>query len=129
MFVDTSVLYAALDADDDAHARSAAVLRDAFANDLVVTSNYVVVETSALVQRRLGAAAVADLHAHLVPALEIAFVDRELHAAGIVEMRSGRRSVSFVDGVSFELMRRWGIAIALTLDRHFARAGFTVVPA
>jgi predicted nucleic acid-binding protein len=31
--------------------------------------------------------------------------------------------------VSFELMRRWGISIALALDRHFAPAGFTVVPA
>lgn len=128
-FVDTSVLYAVLDADDNRHHDATAALDATLRHDRLVTTSYVVVETAALVQSRLGLPAVRDLLERLVPALDVEWVDRDLHEASVDAMLSaGRRAVSLVDHVSFEHMRRRRIRTAITLDRHFARAGFDVIP-
>jgi predicted nucleic acid-binding protein len=128
-FVDTSALYAALDRDDDAHGVVAPVLRALLETEELLTSSHVVVETAALVQRRLGAEATRDLLERLVPVLEVTWVDESLHRAGAAALlASGRRDVSLVDHVSFELMRRARVDSALTVDVHFAEAGFAVVP-
>lgn len=95
-----------------------------------MTSSYVVVEATALVQRRLGVEATRDLLGAVVPALEVAWVTEELHLAGAAALlAAGRRDVSLVDHVSFELMRRRGIRSAIAVDRHFADAGFDLLPA
>lgn len=128
-FVDTSVLYAVLDADDKRHQDATTALGEALGRERLVTTSYVVVETAALVQRRLGLPAVRDLLERLVPSFDVRWVDQELHEAGVDAMLSaGRRAVSLVDHVSFEHMRRRRIRTAVTLDRHFARAGFDLVP-
>ena len=129
-FVDTSALYAAIDRDDDAHALVAPVLRELLDRERLVTSSYVVVETAALVQTRLGTAATRDLHERLVPALDVVWVDEEVHRSAVAALlAAARRDVSLVDHVSFEIMRRRSIRAALTVDRHFAETGFDVVPA
>lgn len=128
-FVDTSALYAALDRDDASHAPVARTLRTLLESDRLVTSSYVVVETTALVQRRLGLGAARDLLERLLPAIEVIWVSEELHRAGTAALlASAQNAVSLVDHVSFELMRRDAITAALTVDRHFAAAGFTAVP-
>jgi predicted nucleic acid-binding protein len=43
-------------------------------------------------------------------------------------MVAGRQAASFVDRVSFELMRRDRIETAFAFDRDFAREGFRRVP-
>lgn len=124
VFVDTSALYAALDANDRNH--EAAV--EGFGSleaDRPVTHNYVLVESAALVQRRLGAEALRDLLDALVLPLRIEWVDAELHrAAQIATLAAPSETVSLVDRVSFELMRRGGIELALAFDRDFTAAGF-----
>lgn len=90
-----------------------------------VTHFGVVVETSALVQRRLGMAAVRDLHDALLPVLEICWVDRELHNRAVAAMlASKKRGVSLVDWTSFELMRIRAIDRALAFDDAFKKQGF-----
>lgn len=129
-FVDTSALYAAIDRDDDAHALVAPVLRELLDREWLVTSSYVVVETAALVQSRLDTAATRDLHERLVPALDVVWVDEEVHRSAVAALlAAARRDVSLVDHVSFEVMRRRSIRTALAVDPHFADAGFDVVPA
>ncbi len=129
-FVDTSALYAVLDRDDEAHAAVAPVFRELLDDEWLVTSSYVVVETSALVQSRLGVAAARDLHERLLPALDVSWVEEDVHRAAVAALlAAGRRDVSLVDHVSFELMRRGSISTALAVDAHFAEAGFDVVPA
>ena len=59
IFVDTSALLALLDRDDEFHARAATVIRSLGADDALLTHEYVIVETTALAQRRLGLGAVA----------------------------------------------------------------------
>lgn len=62
--------------------------------------------------------------------LEIGWVDADLHLHGYRRLlRDDRRRVSLVDCVSFSYMETHGIPEALTLDAHFADAGFRVLPA
>ena len=90
--------------------------------------NYVLVETIALTQRRLGLGAVRALRDELFPILTVEWVEASLHAEAFAALvASGRRAVSLVDHVSFELMRRRGIRRALAVDRHFASEGFELL--
>ena len=96
---------------------------------VLLTSNYVLVETFALAQRRLGLDAARALGDVLVPMMHVLWVDEALHAAATAALfTAGRRRLSLVDCTSFELMRRHGIADALTLDRDFTHHGFRAVP-
>ena len=130
LFVDTSALLAYLDADQPRHTDVAEAWRRAMEDgDSLVTSNYVLVETFALVQRRLGLDAARALAGDLVPLLRPLWVDEELHAVATAALfTAGRRKLSLVDCTSFELMRRHGIAEALALDADFARQGFRLLP-
>lgn len=128
-FLDTSALLAFLDRDAEQHGRvresMARVLRDRDA----ITHNYVLVETEALAHRRLGARAVRALLEDVVPALDVVWVDADLHGAAVVaHLGTLRRRSSLVDHVSFELMRRLGLRTALALDDDFIREGFELLP-
>jgi len=130
-FVDTSALYALLDADDDNHAAAASWFGGpgASATEVLVTHSYVVVESAALVHHRLGAPAVRDLFDALLPTLAVMFVDATLHARASAAYLAGLgRRVSFVDRVSFQLVRDTALDRAFAFDRDFAREGFIVVP-
>lgn len=128
IFVDTSALYALLDRDDGNH-RAAAGQFDAIASARLLTHNYVVVETTALVQRRLEPAATRALLAELLPAVEVIWVDEPTHQAATSALLAAlRRRVSLVDWVSFEVMRRIGIKTAFAFDRDFAAQGFEAIP-
>lgn len=129
VFVDTSALYAVLDADDEWHEKAKAAWEKLLSNDEVVliTSNYVLVETSALVQRRLGADALRTLHCDVLPAMEIVWLTEDVHrAATAAVLVAGKRGVSLVDCTSFEVMRRSGISECLAFDQHFTEQGFAM---
>lgn len=126
-FVDTSGLYALLDADDDNHRVAAAWFGES-PTDLV-THSYVVVECAALVHHRLGAAGVRDLFDALLPAVRVVYVDALLHGRATAAFLAGlSRRVSFVDRVSFQLMRDFGVEQTFAFDRDFATEGFRLVP-
>jgi predicted nucleic acid-binding protein len=129
VFVDTSALLAVLDADDKEHAAAAAALRSLLdTEEDLVTSNYVLVETFALVQSRLGLGAVRLLQQDLVPILRVAWIDAESQAAAVTALlTAGRRRLSLVDCASFETMRRLGVTRAFAFDGHFEEQGFEVV--
>jgi predicted nucleic acid-binding protein len=128
VFVDTSGLYALLDPGDESHEEAA----DAFSGllgDELVTHNYVVVETAALVQARLPRVQMRVLFRDLLPLIEIDWVGGELHEAAVSALLSGGGSrVSLVDRVSFELMRRRRIRTAFAIDRDFKTQGFELAP-
>ncbi len=130
VFVDTSALYAFLVGTEASHSEAVDAFTEALRDGRRLrTSSYVLVETHALLQRRIGMPAVRDLQSRLVPLLSVAWVGRDLHEKAIRRLvRSDRRSLSLVDCVSFELMSAEGIRDALTLDRHFAEAGFRAIP-
>ena len=130
LFIDTSALYVLLDGDEPRHADVVAAWRIVTDNGRILfTSNYVLVETFALVQRRLGLDAVHALAEVFVPLLQSVWVDEELHAAAVASLfTAARRHLSLVDCTSFELMRRLGLTDVLALDTDFARQGFNLLP-
>jgi len=130
IFIDTSAFYALLDRDDDNHEAAknawARILND---ENTLVTSNYVLVETFALMQNRLGVAAVRTFQEDLLPILNVEFVNLETHRSGTSALlAASKRSLSLVDCISFELMRTLGIKSAFAFDAHFKEAGFQAIP-
>jgi predicted nucleic acid-binding protein len=126
VFVDTSAFLAVLDADDAYHEQAQQIWQELIAEEeTLVSSNYVLVETFALVQNRLGMAAVSVLQNSILPVINIDWVDETTHNAGVSALiTAGRPPLSLVDCTSFAVMRRLGIRRAFTFDRHFSEQGF-----
>lgn len=129
-FVDTSALLAVLDADDARHARATRTWARLLSGGArLVTTSYVLVETFALAQARLGLEAVQTLHADIVPVLQVIWIDEVLHRTAMTALLTARkRDLSLVDCVSFEAMRQAGAAEVFAFDRHFVQQGFSIVP-
>lgn len=130
VFVDTSAFFAVLDADDRNHDEARRVWQDLLTQGAVLfCSNYVLVEALALVQHRLGIPAVRTFQEDIVPVLNIEWVDESVHRLGIASvLTAARKGLSLVDCTSFEIMRRLGIKVAFTFDRHFAEQGLQCLP-
>ncbi len=128
-FIDTSAFYAVIDADDERH-RAARGARERLLDgrESLQTTNYVLVETLALLQSRIGMEGVRTFTASVMPILTITWVDEGTHrAAHHALLVSSRRTLSLVDCVSFEVMRRRGIDRAFCFDDAFAEQGFQVI--
>jgi len=129
VFADTSGLLALLNRADEHHARAErafATLRTRQTS--LLTTSFVLVETYALVGRRLGLDAVRSLRADFGPLLEIVWVDEALHEAGLdLWLERHRRRLSLVDAVSFVTMRQRGVEEAFAFDPHFEQEGFALV--
>jgi predicted nucleic acid-binding protein len=128
IFVDTSALYALLDADDANHQPAAAIWKTLLEDGVnLVTTNYVLVETVALVQHRLGLEAVETFLAEVAPVLAVRWIDEATHhIAQALLLAIQRRAVSLVDCSSFTVMRELEQVEAFTFDRHFVEQGFTL---
>lgn len=130
VFIDTSAFLALLDADEKHHpAVRAAWEHTLDAEEPLFSTNYVLVETLALLQNRIGMNAVRLFHEDVLPVITVLWVDQAVHqaAAGAL-LAASRKSLSLVDCTSFEVMRRHGIKRAFTLDRHFREQGFSCEP-
>ena len=129
VFVDTSAVLGLLDESDPRHDAVVAAWESLAGSGRFVTSNYVVVESFAVAQRRLGMRAARTAHDVILPLIEMVFLSPEEHEiATAAFLAADRRRLSFVDCTSFELMRRRGIASVLALDADFAEQGFEVLP-
>jgi len=123
IFLDTSLVYALADQRDQFHQ----VARGRFETALqsrraLVTHSYVLVESMALLQRRLGLQAALQFSRD-ASAFEIEWVSAALHREAVRALAAGA-GTTLVDQVSFAVMRRRGIGEALTLDTDFVTAGF-----
>jgi uncharacterized protein len=128
LFVDSSGILAHVDRDDPAHAGVGAAFRLG-RSEALSTHADVIVETLAVARRRYGPAVTADLVDCVIPALDVAPVDAELHAVAVAAFRDTvESSVSLVDRTSFAFMRREGIERAIALDADFRTAGFETLP-
>jgi predicted nucleic acid-binding protein len=129
VFVDTSALLALLARDDEHHESAVsdwATLADEEAT--LVTSNYVVLETIAVAQHRLGLDAVRALVRDVLPPIDVVFIDEPVQGAALSALlAAGRRRLSLVDCASFEVMRSREIRRAFAFDSHFTENGFQTV--
>ena len=126
-FVDTSALLAVMDKDDAAHAEAKQAWRQLTAlRATLITTGYVVLETVAIVQHRIGVAAVRSFNDDIFPILTIDWISSEQHARGMgALLAADRRNLSLVDCVSFDTMRKHGLRNAFAFDKHFDEQGFT----
>ena len=130
IFIDTSAFYSLLDRDDENHRRAKSAWTDLLNNEnSLVTSNYVLVETFALLQHRLGMEAVRGFQNDVLPLVNIEFVISEIHRSAVSALLSvSRRNLSLVDCLSFEMMRTLEIKTAFVFDPHFKEQGFDILP-
>ncbi|MBI5512075.1 MAG: type II toxin-antitoxin system VapC family toxin [Deltaproteobacteria bacterium] len=126
VFVDTSGAYALLDGTDAIHpAVKNAFLRAEHEHHSLLTTSYVLHESWALIQARLGWEALNAWHDKLVPKLDVIWVDERLHALGAARCRQAReRRLSLTDCISLEVMHARGIETFIGADEHFERDGF-----
>ncbi len=129
VFVDSSAFLAVLDADDENHPLARQVWEKILtAGAFLITTSYVLVETYAVVQRRLGMDALRTFHEDIVPLLQIEWIGEELHERGAdAVLTANRRNLSLVDCTSFAAVRRLGIKQVFAFDRHFAEQGFELL--
>jgi predicted nucleic acid-binding protein len=127
IFIDTSALYAMMDADDANHHEARLLWTRSLEKDQqFVTSNYVLVESITLIQRRLGLAAARLFQTELVPYLHVHWVDETLHSVAMKTLLAARlRGLSLVDNTSFEIMRSLGLETVFGFDRHFTDQEFS----
>lgn len=129
VFVDTSAFYALMDRADDNHQESAGIWTTLLGNDFYLqTSNYVIIETLALLQNRLGFEAANLWHRDMLSLAEILWIDAVIHNLSYeLWLSLGRRRLSFVDCVSFAAMRHHKIEKVFGFDKHFSEQGFEIV--
>lgn len=126
VFADTSGFYAALDSSDRSHPKAIHLLADLISSGMpILTHNYVLVETVALLQHRLGLDAVLAFQEEVIPALEIAWLVAAEHAQAVESLLiSKQRNLSLVDCASFLVMRKHGLKEVFAFDSHFVEQGF-----
>jgi predicted nucleic acid-binding protein len=129
VFADTSGLLALLNAKDENHGRA----ERAFANlrtrrAPLLSTSFVLVETYALLGRRLGLDALQSFRTDFAPLIEVVWVDEALHNAGLDLLLDRRkRLLSLVDAVSFIAMRQKNVDEVFAFDPHFEQEGFSLI--
>ena len=129
VFVDTSAFYALMDRSDKNYEQAAGLWKYLVEKDLYLnTSNYVIVETLAILQNRLGFEAANLWHRDVLSLAEVLWIEGSIHnLAHELWLGLGRRKLSFVDCVSFVTMRHYKIETVFVFDRHFEEQGFEIV--
>lgn len=131
LFIDTSYLIAAVNPADQNHPEAIA-LSETLAATPPITTNHVLGECWTFARRRFGHAPALKL----VDALRssdryrIVHAPRKLEQAALDWLRAhDEREYSFVDAVSFQVMRERRILDALAFDVDFHAAGFRTMRA
>lgn len=127
-FGDTSYFLALLVPGDENHDTARKIA--ATLGRPIVTSEFVVVEVanflSGLAARKRFTTFIRALRQD--PQTTIVPASSKLVTAGIqLYLDRGDKAWSLTDCISFEIMRQHGITEALTADRHFEQAGFTML--
>lgn len=122
--MDTSAIYALADRDDTNHAAAVQRFEEALSlQEEWVLHNYIIVESAALLHRRLGWQA-ARRFVMDADGFQVVWVDDRVHRQAIRRWTERHGRISLVDQVSFLVMREQGIRDFLGFDDDFVREGF-----
>lgn len=129
LFIDTSAFYALMDLSDKKHQKASGlwvIFLDE--NRYLKTSNYIVIETLALLQSRLGFDAANLWQKDILDIVDVLWIDQNMHKIAFdLWLSLGRRKLSFVDCTSFVTMRHNHIEDVFCFDRHFAEQNFNIL--
>jgi len=129
-FVDTGAYFAlAFDGDED-HAEAIAISqRLARERRQLVTTNFVLAETHALLLNRVNRAVALRVLLSILNSntriVRISQSDEEMARAILIRYQD--KNYSLTDATSFVVMQRLGIQTAFAFDRHFSQHGFTIL--
>jgi uncharacterized protein len=129
VFLDTSAFYALMDRSDSNYVQAAGLWASLLEKDFYLcTGNYVIVETMALLQNRLGFEAANLWYRDVLSLTEVLWIDSSIHNLSYeLWLSLGRRKLSFVDCVSFMAMRHYKVEKVFGFDRHFVEQGFEIL--
>lgn len=124
-FLDTSGILALAMDKDAFHDLAIEMMQSAeSAGERILVHNYILVESAALLQRRISFdASIRFLESSA--SFDVVWVDSTLHAQAVAYLaQNGTSKLSFVDVVSFLVMRSNAVNNFIGFDKHFTDAGF-----
>ncbi|MCL4385578.1 MAG: PIN domain-containing protein [Actinobacteria bacterium] len=126
IFVDTCAFIALIDSDDEYNFLAAELFKKATkANEKFFTSNYIILETIFLLQRKLGLSAVNDFKRFMLPLINMIWIDEKIHDNCLNNLISAERNkISFTDYTSFYILDNFKIDAVFTFDKHFKEKGY-----
>jgi len=134
IFLDTSALIAYYNVDDRYHAEASETMKRIERGETPLTrfytTDYILDETLTFIECVLG---MHELAVEVGEALQtspfttIIRIDEEIFSEAWSIFRESR-GYSFTDCTSFTVMKKYGIPIAFTFDRHFRDEGFQTIP-
>lgn len=126
IFVDTSAFFALSYIEDPNHKFAQGILERLLGGqEELVTTNYILTECFALIQRRFGFETVRAFYRDVYKLCRVLWVSQSQHersAKAFIQQASPR--YSFVDCVSFEMMKANGVRRFFAFDDDFQKAGF-----
>lgn len=127
ILIDTSALFALADRADPNHHSAKSLLDQAGQNaEVLLTHNYVLLESFALIHRRLGLPAALKF-ARDSRQFELEWVGDEVHFEAVELLSTSRnRGIGLVDQISFLTMRKRAVTTAFAFDRDFVHEGFAL---
>lgn len=132
MFVDSGAWIAILVPDDRHHLEAQTSLASLIRRRLpLITTNHVVGETYSWLMRSAGHAVAWRFKNDIDGSerLEVVTTDQKLERQAWEILRKfDDQAFSFIDAVSFALMRQRRLRRAFAFDQHFATAGFDRIP-
>jgi predicted nucleic acid-binding protein len=132
IFVDSSAWIALADKDDSHHKEAASSYPSIFKNHKnLITSNLVIAETYIVLLKELRHKAALEFLERIKTSPRILKICSnetiETEAEGIL-VKYLDQDFSYIDAVSFVIMKRQRIRKAFCFDKHFVTAGFTNIP-
>ena len=129
MLVDTSAIFAIISPLDRFHERAATTYSDLLdQGDSLYITSYILVETAALAQRRLGFEPLKTFVQSIQGNMDIYWIDRVAHEEAWRRMvQQGGSRISLVDWSTMVVAEQTR-SIIFAFDRDFAREGLSVVP-
>ena len=128
-FLDTSGFYALVSSTDKFHVNARDAYESLILDDVpLYTSSYVLVESIALIQRRLGYSVLKAFVESVTEVFSIIWVGEKIHrdAWALVEQRQGRE-FSFVDATTILIAKEID-AHVVTFDDSFKKVGIKTLP-
>jgi predicted nucleic acid-binding protein len=132
VFVDTGAWLAITLADDQYHAIGDKTLKQLLASGTrLVTGNHVIGETYTFLAKLRSPKIAGDFieTVRASRALDLYFADETVESSAYDLLRKySDHPFSFIDAVSFVIMKELGLHKVFAFDKHFTTAGFTRIP-
>ena len=129
IIVDTSAFYALAVPNDRFHHQSHSAFASLVAaKSHLITTSYILSETAALIQRRIGMEALRELSQSYLWNIEVHWIDQSIHEEAWRRMMArGTREISLVDWSTIVVAERANAAV-FAFDGDFSKEGIATVP-